>query len=534
MDLFANGFSLDLILDILRRRLWVAIVLFSVITTASICLIIPLPNIYTARALIMVEGQQIPSDFVRSTVTMGVERRLQMISQEILSRARLEDLIGQFGLYRELKEQKAPSEMIAAAMRRDIGIAIKGRGSGIGGDTVAFEVSYTNLDPQKAMEVANTLASFYIEENLKVRERQALGTTEFLHNELETVRKRLEEKERKVVQYKQLHLGELPEQLNANISTLGALQKQMEILSQELARARERRNVLVQMAEMDAALASLDFGSSESSGDTQIGSLRSQLAALKTRFSDKHPDVIRLKRHIATLEQQQQESQPESIASELDFSMPEPASMSSTQVEVAAVDAEIQRLTAELSKIRGDLVLYQQRIENTAKHEQELTSITRDYDTTRDLYTSLLKRLDEAKLADSLEQRQKAERFRLLEPATYPRQPEAPSRTRFLLIGLVLSLGAAAGGVLLWEILDTSFHRIEDLKTFAKAPVLISIPRIVTKADRSQSRRWQFLGATALAVSLLVLASVSYKMAEGNESITRMFVSPASGAQLRQ
>jgi uncharacterized protein involved in exopolysaccharide biosynthesis len=167
-NVFENGLSLDLILDMLRRRLWLVIVLFSVIMAVSVSLIVPLPNIYTARALILVEGQQIPTDFVRSTVTMGVERRLQVISQEILSRSRLGQLVDQFNLYQDLKQQGALSEQIASAMRRDIGIQIKGSSGGLGKDTVAFEVTYTNLDPHKAMDVANTLASLYIKENIFV------------------------------------------------------------------------------------------------------------------------------------------------------------------------------------------------------------------------------------------------------------------------------------------------------------------------------------------------------------------------------
>lgn len=539
MDLFANGFDLVLILDMLRRRVWVALTLFSLIITATVGLVIFLPNIYTANALILVEGQQIPEKFVSSTVVMGIERRLQIISQEILSRASLAQLVKQFDLYPDRTQQNAPDEIVAAKMRQDIGIEIKGRSRGLGADTVAFQVSYTHPDPQKAMEVSNKLASFYIEGNLKVRKSQALETSEFLRNELEEVKHKLEEQERRVTQYKQQHLGELPEQLDANFSTLGLLQKQMEILSRELEQARERRNVLVQMGEMETALASLDFGTSEPAGDAQLGALQSQLAELRIRFSDKHPDVVRIQQQIAKLEEEQPQIQSENAfggdldfaSEELDFS--EPVAVSSNQLEVAAVDAEIQRLTADLNKVRSDIGIYQQRIENTAKREQELVSLTRNYDTTRDLYTSLLKRLDEAKMANSLEKEQKAERFRLLEPAAYPRVPAAPKRARFFLIGLVLSLGAAAGGVLLWEILDTSFHRVDDLKAFSTVPVLVTVPRITTAADMLLSRRQQFLRAVALALSVLVLFSASYRIVAGNEQLSRAFVRPASGSQLR-
>ena len=143
MDMTASGTNLNLFATMIRRRGWIALVLFSVVFTACVSLIIPLPNIYTAKALILVEGQQVPTDFVRSTVTMGVERRLQIISQEILSRSRLEELVGQFALYPDLEKQGESGEVIAAAMRHDVGVQIQGKRSGLGTDTVAFETGLT-------------------------------------------------------------------------------------------------------------------------------------------------------------------------------------------------------------------------------------------------------------------------------------------------------------------------------------------------------------------------------------------------------
>jgi polysaccharide chain length determinant protein (PEP-CTERM system associated) len=529
MNLFANGISLDLALDILRRRFWIAVALFSLVATAVVSLAVFLPNIYTASAFILVEGQQIPQDYVRSTVTLGVERRLQMISQEILSRSKLEQLASQFGLYRELKRKNPSGEMIAATMRRDIGIQIKGRGSSIGSDTVAFEVSYTGPSPEKVTQVVNTLASFYIEENLKVREQQALGTSEFLRAELERVKRKLEDQEQKVVQYRQEHAGELPGQFQANLSTLSMLQKQMEILSSNLAQAQERRSALMRRV-IDATAAASGGATNPDREVLSLEALKARLAQLRIRFSDKHPDVIRVKQIIATLEEQLKErvEDPQS-----DEPLTGPGTIPTVQEEQVAIDAEIKRLTTDLAKVQAELPLYQQRIENTPKREQELLSISRDYSSTGELYASLLKRLYEANLADSLEQRQKAERFRLLEPAVYPQKPAGPNRIRLCLLGVALGLGAAAAGVLLWELLDTSFHRVEDLKAFTTVRILGSIPQIVTETECIQRLRWQSLEAVTLAIALVALAGVSYRVATGNETLVRLIVKPPSGMQLR-
>ena len=515
-----GGINLNLFATMIQRRGWIALVLFSVVFTACASLIIPLPNIYTAKALILVEGQQVPTDFVRSTVTMGVERRLQVISQEILSRSRLEELVGQFALYPDLQKQGESGEVVAATMRRDVGIRIQGKRSGLGTDTVAFEISYTSTDPQKAMQVANTLASSYIEENLKVRGQVSLGTTTFLQNELDTAKERLEEQEQQMAAYRQQYFGELPEQLSPNLSTLTLLQKQMEVLSLSLVEAQERRSFVRmrtlpqfksdQLAALERSEASL----------ANVEALRDSLANLQARFSEKHPDVLRLKQTIATMEGRLEDKKS--------------APLAQADPEEIAVNAEIRRLKSELERVHRDIAIYQQRIENTPKREQELLSISRDYETTSNQYSSLLKRLGEANLADSLEQRQKAERFRLLEQALYPTKPAAPNRGLLIMIALALSLGLAALGILLGEMFDTSFHRVEDLKAFITTPVLVTIPRIVTVQDKTNSRRTQILGATALAISLILVIGASYRIAAGNERLARAFVGPAVGAQLRQ
>jgi polysaccharide chain length determinant protein (PEP-CTERM system associated) len=533
MNPFINGFSLDVALDILKRRLWIVVALFSVIMTAVVSLGGFLPNIYAASALILVEGQQIPQDYVRSTVTMGVERRLQIISQKILSRSRLGQLVEQLGLYEDLREKEESEDVIATAMRRDIGIQIKGRGSNIGNDTVVFEISYINKDPEKAMQVANTLASFYIEENLKVREQQALGTSEFLRAELEEVKKKLEVQERQVVEHKKGHMGELPEQLSANLSTLSMLQKQMEGLFDSLARAQERRNVLLRMAEQNVALAQLNPDTTKVlSKEARLGILKSQFAELKIRFSDKHPDVIRLKQRIAAL-QEMTKSQAEPTSPANTELSSEASTVSSTQIEQMTIEAEIKRLNTALEKVQHDIVTYQQRIESAPQREQELTAISRDYNATRDLYASLLKRLDEAKLSDSLEERQKAERFRLLEPAVYPSEPAGPKRLKFAVMGFILGLGVALGGALLLEFLDHSCHRLEDLKAFTAVRVLGVIPEIVVEADRLQKHRRLRFGTLTLAGVLLALVGISYRISAGNDQLVRFFVDANTGVQLR-
>jgi len=169
-----------------------------------------LPNIYRSTATVLVERHQVSETFVRSSVTSELETRLQTIGQEVLSRARLEGLITRFSLYPDMRS-KAPMEAIVEKMRRDIRLEFKGAEQMSGRTaTVAFNLSYRGRDPETVAQVANTLASFYVEENSKIRERQASQTTQFLKVQLEATKARLDEQEARVRNFRARHLGELP------------------------------------------------------------------------------------------------------------------------------------------------------------------------------------------------------------------------------------------------------------------------------------------------------------------------------------
>ena len=530
MDTSSKSFNIDVVLSVLRRRLWLAISLFGVVLNASVTLVVSLPNLYRASTFILVEGQQIPPKYVQATVTSGIQSRLHTISQEILSRSRLQRLIKKFRLYEDLRK-RLPSDEVIAAMRRDIGIKIKGVGGRGNRHTVAFEASYTGADPRKVLLVATTLASFYIEENLKIRERQALGTTDFLRGELEQVKKRLEEQEQRLANYKRKHLGELPGQLQANLKTLDRFQAQMKLVSDNLTRAQERRDAMIHRIEEINGGPSSSFEETRKPGGLarQIEMLVLKLTVLKTRFSDNYPDVIRLKREISVL-QEELIRRIEAADSQANGSSPH----ARLQAKLSEIDAMIKLRTAKLEKTGQEIARYQTRIENTPKRVQELLLVTRDYSSTRQLYNSLLKRQEEASLASSMEQHQKAERFHIIDAAIRPEMPISPNRLRLFLLGLFLSFGVSGAGVLLREMTDTSFHRVEHLQGFTKAPILVAIPSIVTKGDRLRWRLSQGLAVVALSLLLLAVVWGSYLISTGNEELVKRFSKSPRGLQLRK
>jgi polysaccharide biosynthesis transport protein len=516
-------FSVDAVLDILRRRRWLAITLLSLGLTATVSFVLFLPSVYTGRAFVLVEGQQIPENFVRSTVTTAVETRIYTLSREILSRQRLESLIRNFTLYEDLRKRASMEEVIAQ-MRSDIGIEIRsvdlrGRHDSA---AVAFALTYTAPDPHKVATVTNALASFYIEENLKARERQVAGTTEFVQAQLEEVKKKLELQEREISKYKERHLGELPEQVDANMRALERIHMQMNVGGDALARAQERRGILISQISDDDP--DLPGGGALSE---RLEALERELSTLRTQFSDKYPDVIRVKEEIAALEKKIKERGDNPDARTVArTTAARTAYGRRLQTELRALEAEIKIIQTDLARSRREADVYQRRIDNAPRREQEVAILTRDYNSTRELYASLLKRQDEANLAGTMELRQKGEQFRILDPAATPVAPSAPNRFRLFATGLVASLGLTVLGILLREKLDTSFHRVEDLKAFATAPVLVTIPRIVTDIDRTRQRSRRRIGAAALAASLIALVTTSYFLLSGNELLVQYLVRP--------
>ena len=497
--------GLDAIAAVIRRRKWLAILVFIGPFSVVAGLVPFLPNIYQSTATMLVERQQVPEAYVRSTVTSAVETRLQTITQEIMSRSRLEELITRFGLYTELR-RRVPLEVVIERMRKDIQFGTGAPGARVP-TGIAFTISFRGSEAQSVALVTNTLASFYIEENLKARERQATGTSEFLKVQVAETKKRLDVQERELGEFKARYLGELPQFMEANLATLERLHAQLRLNGESQLRVMERRDALARADGNPAAISSPEFV-----GD-QLIKLKRELAQLRTQFRDSYPDVARVKAEIAALE-------AEPVATTNGGT--EPARNGRVGGLVGQIEGELKALKANETKLRASIADYERRVQNVPKREQEFQELTRDHQSTKELYRVLLGRYDEAQVAESMEHRQKGEQFRIIDPATPAELPAAPKRFRLVLTGLLMSIGLAAGAVILAEKLDTSFHRVEELKASTPFPILVSITRIVSDAETRRQRRRVRLTAIAATVGVAVLVSASYFLARGNEQLVWM------------
>ena len=510
-------------LDIARRRKWLIIVPFVLVATATAIQSRLTPNLYRSETVILVVPQRIDERIVRSIVPGRIEDRLQSIAQQILSRTYLERVILDFDLYAEARKTAGVMENIVDRMRQnDIKV------EPVKGD--AFRIAFVSGDPHTAMQVTDRLAALFIEANRHDREVLADGTNQFLESQLEDARRRLAEHEKKVEEYRQRYSGQLPTQVESNLQVIQNTQLQVQNLVESLDRDRDRRLILQRsMADLSTpeVITETAAASPPASGESpvdELGEARRKLAELQSRLTEAHPDVIRAKRTVRELETK---AAAEAAAMPKTTDVPAApvahvsaaeatrlAKLRNLQSEMANLDRQIAQKEAEEHRLRGVITGYQARIEAAPARESELIELTRDYTTLQSVYTSLLGKREDSKVAANLEKRQAGEQFRILDPARVPEQPFSPNRLRMNLMGamagLVLGLGLAG----LLEYRDTSLRTDDDVVTSIGLPVLAMIPMMVTSAEerRRIRTRWMMV-FTAAATVVLVTAAILWKVA---------------------
>lgn len=453
-------------IEIVLRRKWFVIIPFVVSIIGIIVTLLIVPRSYKSTTMILVEHQKVPESYVNPTVTADINERLNTITQQVMSRTRLESIINEFGLYNKEKSNIANEELVGM-MRGNIEIDIKGGGRGE--RTSAFSISYVGSNPETVMHVTNRLASLFIEENLKVREQQAEGTTEFLDSQMQGLKAALETHEMQIKLYKEKYMGELPSQTEATLRTLDRLQMERKIINDELSSAEERKNMIQsQLAETR----SQEITTEKTIKDPQVRKileLEGELTRLSSSYTDKYPDIVRIKREISEIKAQIKTAKG---------AEPEENNINILSKQLVTVNKEIVKLKEEQENIARRVSVLQGRIERIPARELQIAALMRDYENTNKNYQSLLNKKLDAQLAENLEKRQKGEQFKILDPANLPVKPFKPDPKKIVLMGIALGAGAGAGLVVLLEVIDASFRKPDDVYAAIGIPVLASLPRI--------------------------------------------------------
>ncbi len=518
--------SLDEYWAIARRRRWyILLPVFAcwAIAWAGSWLV---PSTFQSEALILVEQQKVPEQYVVSNVTVNLQDRLQSMTQQILSRTRLQSTINRFHLY-ETHRRGAFTQAgdPVEQMRKDIIIELV-EAPGHSGQLTAFKIRYSAGTPQLAQQVNSELTSLFIDENLKSQQQLSESTTAFLQSQLADARLKLEEQEAKVRAFKANHFGNLPSQVETNVQILGGLQAQLQSIQRAIDGANQQKLYLESLQqEYQSIQASLGNGNSAvttpDSLNKDLLDLRHKLQEARLRYTEDHPDVVELKDKISKMEKLKQDPDSEIRAYEkhakttsdvdsgaaVEVQRGSTSPMMQIQSQLKANRLEIQNYQQREKKIETDISTYQARLNLTPETEQELADISRGYEESKSNYNSLLQKQNQSQLATNLEQRQQGEQFRILDPPSFPARPSAPNHLLISIAGLMLGFAVGAGLTVFLELTNVRVRQEKDLEEAVPLKVLIGIPHLDAPGeDRSRVlfRRIEIGAAVVMAIVMLV------------------------------
>ncbi len=485
--------------EILKRRKW------SIILPASICIGIVagvafiLPPVFRSTGTILIEEQEIPREYVISTVTSYAEQRVQSISQRIMSSTKLLEIINRFNLYSDLRQTWTIEEVIEK-MRKDIKLqmisadVVDRRTGRPTTAVIAFSISYHGKNPGVVQQVANVLASLYLEENLKAREQQTMGAVKFIEDEMKGVQANLAQYDARIAAYKQKHPYTLPELNPLNIQELERVERNIEQLHIQLHALKEREGSLqTQLASIPPDLAHPD--------KERLKKLRVDLIYLQNRYSDRYPDVIKTKAEIAELEKKLKIESGEAIGDK-----PDNPAYIAVASQLASTRSEIDSLEKQIAAFHVKRDEYHRRIQHSPRVEEGYRALTIERNNLQAKYDDLVKRYMETKVASALEKEQMGERFTLIDPPRMPEKPVSPNILAILLIGCILGIGSGVGVAALQEFSDQSVRSAEVLTRATGFAVLASIPELLNDQDMTRIKKRRV--TLTVSITLFIIISV--------------------------
>ena len=551
-DAHEQGFDLAAQFEAVRRRLWPMLAVFVLVLAGAIAAALLWPPTYRSMGTILIEQQEVPLDFVRSTVTSYADERVQVISQRVMTTSNLLDIIEKYNLYADRRAEMT-REQLVGRMRKDVQLemisaqVVDPRGGSAKKATIAFAVGYESRSPELAVRVANDLVTLYLQKNIETRKQLAAGTTEFLADESEKLRLRIAEIEQRVADFKAKNYERLPEFAQSNAQMLTAATQEARDVDSRI------QSLSQQISYLDAQLAQINprMPAVTESGQAILGpaerlrALREQYVSQLSLYTPRHPSVASLKQELYGLEVQagagseaigvleRIEQVYLQLAEARAKTPPDEAEVQQLERRVGEIVAEYKSLPVQssrgsgtaggadnpaylsiqaqrqnavtersvLSSRRGELAariadLERRQLETPAV-EANYNALQRELDSEQTKYADVRQKLLEAQLAENLEAEQKGERFTLIEPPLQPQQPIKPNRPAIFMMGLVGAFGGAVGLMLLLELLDTRIRGRRNLTRLVGEPPLAIIPWVAEDQDTSWFRFWRRKPAAA-------------------------------------
>jgi len=510
---------------IVSHHKWLLIGSASIFWAVGLAVSLFLPAKFRSETVILVEQPQVLTQYVPPNVAIDLQQRMQSLTQQILSRTRLTQIIDTFGLYGK-KPGQSVSDDLLQQMRNDITIDLT-KSSGHGDELSAFKVSYSAPKAILARDVVGQITTLFIEENLQNQQHMSEDTTAFLDHQLSEARKDLEHQERLLGEFRSKYLGELPEQLTSNVQILSGLQSRLQSATGALHQAEQQRLYLVSMigqSKVDRQSGTEEDSSSPAAGeatlDEQIAKMKADLADLTARYTPEHPDVVRLREQIANAEalQQQALTAPANANTGLSQSRrqrnaPSRSTVAQLESQLKANELEIANRKQEVQTLENQIEQYQARLNLTPTREQQLADVSRNHEQSRANYESLLaKRLQSGMATDLAKQTQGAQ-FSIIDPPSFPQKPYWPNPLQFSLAGLAAGMILGLAAVLLKETLDPHIYTEQEMRQWITIPVIAAIPPLLTMSEhhqRSRQIKFEVVAVALIAVAVPALTLIAY------------------------
>ncbi|WP_133719018.1 GumC family protein [Methylocaldum gracile] len=532
----------------------------------TLLLAVLLPPTYRSTATILIEEQEIPPELVRSTITTYATQRLQMISQRVMTRSNLNKIIEKFDLYADAR-QRLTEEEIIKRMRDDIALdtisadIIDPRTGRPSTATIAFTLAYDSRNPDLAQRVANEITSLYLEENLKTRTQRTAETSDFLKEETRQMGDYVSVLEKKLADFKEQNLNSLPEQKQINIELMDRTERELMQIDNEILSLEDRKFYLdgqlaqikpdvpvisstgerilspqdrlkslkteylamvsrysdkhpdVVKARLEIASLKMDAGDSDSGLEMakHLAQLDGQLASLREKYSENHPDIVNLRKQISALEAELRKAQTTRAVRDIAASQPENPAYITLQAQRDGTLQDLRVLRQRREEVKAKLGEYESRLLQSPKVERQYLELVRDYENATARYRELRAKAMEAEVAEQLEKKSKGERFSIIEPPLLPEKPIKPNRPAIAFLGVMLAIAGGFGYVLLIENMDKSIRGAKLITGLAGGPPLAVIPYFETDEDISQQQKMRSVGMLAgLGFILLILALVHW------------------------
>ena len=535
-----------------------------ILTVAGIVFLIGLitafvwPPTYQAASTILIEEQEIPSELIQSTVTSYAAQRIQVISQRVMARSNLMEIVEKYDLY-EKERKRYTTEEVLMSMREDIGIdmitaeVMDPRTGRPGVATIAFSLGFKSNSPQQAQKVASELTTLYLNENLKSRTEKAAETYDFLTVEANRLNDEIARLEEQLSAFKERNLYTLPESRELNTMSLQRAENELADIDTKIQTLEERKiylggqlplldpydtgDIMSPVARLDAlrteyiSLASRyspdhpdvtrikheikalerETGNYASPDDlrAQLQILRQELASAEQAYTQEHPDVKRLKRQIAALESEIQNPRPAKQKS-APVNADNPAYVN-LQTQLQAADSELRSLKTRRVKALDKIADYEERLLLTPKIEQEYRMIARDLDQTSANYQATKAKQLTAEVGQEMEKERKGEKFTLIDPAVLPEEPISPNRPAIIFLSLVLALGAGVGSAAVAESMSDAVRGAKGVVALLHTAPLAVIPYLPNESDtRSQKKKKGIMLVSVIAGIIILLLLVHF------------------------